>query len=193
MPSFVLALRSCFRLAFGLLLTLSLLSGCETSKNSFSELGVDNDDPEAAERRHKMESSSKQVARVTEGKVEYVVPRAQLAKGFIQQFADGTVVDRVTIRKVQEAPSDPATYYVVGLGLHNGMFQAMAIPLQTSSDNSLYLSSNAARYIITSVGCNNCFFNFEKNRIIGTTCEENTGGSRCDLRVVDNNTFFPRP
>lgn len=186
-------LRICSRPAASLLLLAVLLAGCEASKNSFSELGVDNDDPDAVARRHKMEASSTQIAHVTDGKVEYVVPRAQLAKGFIQQFADGTVVDRVTIRKVQEAPTDPATYYVVGLGLHNGMFQAMAIPLQTSSDNSLYLSSSAARYIITSVGCNSCFFNFEKNRIIGTTCEEDTGGSRCDLRVVDNNTFFPRP
>lgn len=188
----IFASRSCFKLATALLLSVGLLSACETSKRSFPEIGTTDNDPEAAERRRRMEAVSKQVARVNEGKVEYVVPRAQLAKGFIQQFNDGTVIDRVTIRKVQESPKDPATYYVVGLGLRDGRFQAMAIPLQSSSDNSLYLSSNAARYIITSVGCNNCFFNFEKNQITGTTCEENTGGSRCDLRVEDNNTFFPR-
>ena len=185
-------LRLRCRPATALLLTALALAGCETSKKGFTETGVAEDDPEAAARRRKMESYSKQIARVAEDKVEYVVTRAQLAKGFIQQFNDGTVVDRVTIRKVQEEPTDPATYYVVGLGLRDGRFQAMAIPLQASSDNSLYLSSHAARYIITSVGCNSCFFNFEKNRITGTTCEENTGGSRCDLRVVDDNTFFPR-
>lgn len=174
------------------LLALTLLAACETSKRSFPEVGTSAAEDGDADRRRRTEANSKQIARASDTKVEYIVTRAQLAQEFIRQFGDGTVIDRVTIRKVQEKTSDPAVYYVVGLGLRNGMFQAMAIPLQTSSDQSLYLTSNAARYIISSVGCTSCFFNFEKNQITGTTCEENTGGSRCDLRVIDGNTFFAR-
>lgn len=178
------------------LLTLLLLPACETSRRSFPEFGTPpSDTPEEdAARRRKMEANSKLVAWAStkNDNVEYVVPRAQLATEFIRQFGDGTVVDRVTIRKVQDTPQDQAVYYVVGLGLRNGMFQAMAIPLQTSSDNSLYMTSNAARYIISSVGCSNCFFDFENSQITGTSCAENNGGGRCDLRVVNGNTFFVR-
>ncbi|UYZ63759.1 hypothetical protein [Hymenobacter weizhouensis] len=168
-----------------------LLSACETTKRGFPEVSSPANDPDALHRRQ-LEAVSTQVAAVAEGKVRYVVPRDQLAAAFTRQFGDGTVIDKTIIRKVQETPKDKAVYYVVGMGLRNGMFRAMALPLQTSSDNSLYLTSNAARYIITGVGCTFCFFNFEKNEIVGTTCEENTGGSRCDLRVEDNNAFFPR-
>ncbi|MBC6609873.1 hypothetical protein H8B15_03000 [Hymenobacter sp. BT507] len=189
-------LRLPVRLVGVALLSLLLLPACETSKRSFPEFGTppsDNPEEDAA-RRRRTEGNTKLVAWAStkDDNVEYVVPRAQLATEFIRQFGDGTVVDRVTIRKVQDTPQDKAVYYVVGLGLRNGMFQAMAIPLQTSSDNSLYMTSNAARYIITSVGCTMCFFNFENSQITGTTCAENNGGGRCDLRVENGNTFFVR-
>ena len=173
------------------LLGLAGLSACETTKRGFPEVSSPTNDPDALNRRQ-LEATSKQVAQVSEGKVRYLVPREQLAAAFTRQFGDGTVIDKTIIRKVQETAKDKAVYYMVGMGLRNGMFRAMALPLQTSSDNSLYLASNASRYIITGVGCTFCFFNFEKNEIVGTTCEENTGGSRCDLRVENNNAFFPR-
>lgn len=185
-------LRSAFSpLALGSFLLLAGLEACETTKRGFPEVSSPTNDPDAASRRT-LEATSKQVAQVAEGKVEYIVPREQLAGAFTRQFGDGTVIDKTMIRKVQETPKDKAVYYLVGLGLKDGMYRAMAVPLQTSSDNSLYLSSAAARYIITGVGCTFCFFNFEKNEIVGTTCEENTGGSRCDLTVEDHNTFFTR-
>ncbi|GAB2465451.1 hypothetical protein GCM10011375_34500 [Hymenobacter qilianensis] len=172
-----------------LVILLTALPACETSKRGIPEVNAaDGTDLE----RRQLEVSSKLVGRVIEGQVEYVVPRAQLATAFIRQFNDGTVVDKTSIRKVQGSPKDKAIYYLVGMGLRNGMYRAMAIPLETSTDNSLYLRSNAERYIVTSVGCTFCYFSFDKNRITGTECEENTGGSRCDLEVESNNNFFPR-
>ncbi|SNR59943.1 MULTISPECIES: hypothetical protein [Hymenobacter] len=186
------SLRSVFSpLVVSGLLTLVGLAACETTKRGFPEMSSPTNDPDVVTRRT-LEATSKQIAQVSDGKIQYIIPREQLASGFTRQFGDGTVIDKTMIRKVQETSKDKAVYYLVGLGLHHGMFRGMALPLQTSSDNSLYLSSAAARYIITGVGCTFCFFNFEKNEIVGTTCEENTGGSRCDLRVEDHNTFFPR-
>ncbi|MCA8829840.1 hypothetical protein [Hymenobacter pini] len=176
-------------LSSGLLL-LGGLTACETTKRGFPEMSAPTTDTE--EMRRKREVVSKQIAEVSEGKIRYVIPREQLSAAFTREFGDGTAIDKTIIRKVQETPKDKAVYYIVGMGLRNGMYRAMALPLQTSSDNSLYLPSNAARYIITGVGCTFCFFNFEKNEIVGTTCEENTGGSRCDLRVESNNGFFSR-
>ncbi|MET4105212.1 hypothetical protein [Hymenobacter sp. UYP22] len=172
------------------LLVLGGMSACETTKRGFPEVSTPTTDTD--EMRRKREVVSKQVAEVAEGKIRYIVPREQLSAAFTREFGDGTAIDKTIIRKVQETPKDKAVYYIVGMGLRNGMYRAMALPLQTSSDNSLYLPSNSARYIITGVGCTFCFFNFEKNEIVGTTCEENTGGSRCDLRVESNNTFFVR-
>lgn len=172
------------------LLLLGALSACETSKRGFPEVSTPTTDTD--EMRRKREVVSKQVAEVAEGKIRYIIPREQLSAAFTREFGDGTAIDKTVIRKVQETPKDKAVYYIVGMGLRNGMYRAMALPLQTSSDNSLYLPSNSARYIITGVGCTFCFFNFEKNEIVGTTCEENSGGSRCDLRVESNNNFFQR-
>lgn len=171
---------------------MGLLTACETSKHGFPERGMPAEDADAAAAQRKREAVSKQVATINEGKVEYIVPRNQLATAFIRLFGDGTVVDKTSIQKVQESKKDKPMYYLVGVGLRNGMYRAMALPLQSSSDNSLYLSSNAERYILTSVGCPFCSFSFEKNRIVGTNCEENSGGSRCDLIVKEYNEFFLR-
>ncbi|TGE18901.1 hypothetical protein [Hymenobacter elongatus] len=179
----------CVLLAAGSL--LGSLSSCETSKRGFPEMSSPSNDPDEANRR-KLEATSTQLARINEGKVEYIMPRAQLATAFIREFNDGTVVDKTMIRKVQEGAKDKPIYYLVGLGLRNGMFRSMAIPLITSSDQSLYLNSNSERYTITSVGCSFCYFSFEKNRITGTTCGDDSGGSRCDLVVENTNTLFRR-
>ena len=172
-------------------LVLGGLSACETSKRGFPEMSSPNNDPEGLSRRQ-LEATSKQVAVVVDEKVRYLVPKNELAAAFTRQFGDGTSINKTIIRKVQETPKDKAIYYLVGLGLRDGMFRSMALPLKSSTDKSLYLSSNAPRYIITSVGCTFCFFNFERNEIVGSSCEENSGGSRCDLTVENNNSFFPR-
>lgn len=172
-------------------LLLGGLSACETTKRGFPEFSSPNNDPDAPSRRQ-LETTSKQIAQVVSSKVEYLVPKQDLAAAFTRQFADGTSINKTIIRKVQETPKDKAVYYLVGLGLRDGRFRAMALPLETSSDNSLYLNSSAPRYILDSVGCPFCFFNFEKNEIVGTSCEENSGGSRCDLTVENNNSIFAR-
>ena len=94
------------------------------------------------------------------------------------------------MRKAPAAPTEPVSYYLIGMGLRNGMFRAMALPLTTGGDNTYYLSPNAACYTITGQGCPMCFFNFENGRIVGTTCGEKVGGSTCDLKVDTNNSLF---
>ncbi|MCB2408732.1 hypothetical protein [Hymenobacter lucidus] len=183
--------RSVLYAALLTLPVLGSLSSCETSKRGFPEVSSPSNDPDEANRR-KLEATSTQLARLNEGKVEYIMPRAQLATAFIREFNDGTVVDKTMIRKVQESAKDKPVYYLVGLGLRDGMFRSMAIPLITSTDQSLYLSSNSERYTITSVGCSFCYFSFEKNQITGTTCGDDSGGSRCDMVVGPSNTLFRR-
>ncbi len=184
-------LRTSAGICLSAALLLGGLSACETTKRGFPELSSPNNNPDELGRRQ-LEATSKQVAQVVNSKVEYLTPKQELATRFTKQFGDGTSVNKTIIRKVQETPKDKAVYYLVGMGLLDGRFRAMAIPLQTSSNNSLYLSSNAPRYILNSVGCTFCYFNFERNEIVGTSCEENTGGSRCDLTVENNNAFFAR-
>ena len=172
------------------MLFMATLSACETTKKGFPELNSPDGETDEANRRRR-EPTNKHVASVGElGLVKYLVPREQLAQAFIQQFGDGTSIDKTMVRMVQAKPKDPPMYYLVGLGLRNGMFRGMALPLIKSTENELYLSSNADRYIITGVGCTFCFFNFENNDIVGTSCEDNAGGSRCDLRVEETNTLF---
>ncbi|TGE28223.1 hypothetical protein [Hymenobacter metallicola] len=184
--------RSIFCALLLALPALGTLSSCETTKRGFPEMSSPTNDPEDAAARRKREATSTQLARINEGKVEYIMPRAQLATAFIREFNDGTVVDKTMIRKVQESAKDKPVYYLVGMGLRDGMFRSMAIPLITSTDQSLYLSSNAERYVITSVGCSFCYFSFEKNQITGTTCGDNSGGSRCDMVVENSNNLFRR-
>lgn len=177
------------RLLLASALLTAVLPACETTKKGIPEFTS----PDKSDISRKQEPSSKIVATVGEkGLIKYLVPREQLAQAFTRQFGDGTSIDKTMVRKVQGGPKDQASYFLVGLGLRNGMFRGMAIPLTLVSDSELMLRSNASRYIISGVGCTFCFFNFENNDIVGTTCEENSGGSSCDLRVVDSNTFFIR-
>ncbi|MBC6698504.1 hypothetical protein [Hymenobacter sp. BT190] len=182
--------RPFWRLLLATGLLMAALPACETTKRGFPEMSSPDGETSEASRRRR-EPTSKLVASIGDrGLIKYEVPREQLSLAFIRQFGDGTSIDKTMVRKVQGKPKDPAMYYLVGLGLRNGMFRGMAVPLNLTTDNDLYLSTSASRYIISGVGCTFCFFNFENNDIVGTTCEENTGGSSCDLRVESSNTLL---
>ena len=185
----IVSLRPISRLLLIGALATVLLPACETSKKSMPEYTSPDKSDLGGVR--KLEATSKVVASVGEkGLIKYLVPREQLALAFNRQFGDGTTIDKTMVRKVQGDPKDPPSYYLVGLGLQNGMFRGMAIPLTLISDSELSVRSNASCYIIKGVGCTFCFFNFESNDIVGTECEENSGGSRCDLEVEQYNTMF---
>lgn len=169
------------------LLTVLLVMSCETSKPTTSEFGSPN--------RIKGEAisapESRQIVHFTDSSTQYLTPRSELAQAFIRQFGDGTVVDKILVRKAPVGPKDPVNYYLIGMGLRNGMFRAMALPLELSTDNELYLSTTAERYMLEGRGCQMCFFNFEGDKINGTLCDDNSGGGTCTLTVVEKNTFFP--
>ena len=133
---------------------------------------------------------SRQIVHFTDTTTEYVTTRSALASAFIKQFGDGTVIDNVQVRKAPTEDGAPTSYYLIGMGLRNGMFRAMALRLSTGGDNSYYLSPNAERYTITGTKCPMCFFNFENGRIVGTTCGERISGATCDLKVESNNDLF---
>ena len=168
------------------LLTVLLMMSCETTKPTTSEFGSPN--------RSKGEAiaapESRQIVHFTDTTTQYLTPRNELARAFIRQFGDGTVVDKVQVRKAPGDADDPTSYYLIGMGLRNGMFRAMALPLTGGGDNTFYLRPGAERYTLTSVGCPTCFFNFENGRIVGTSCSENSSGSQCDLKVDANNNLF---
>ena len=169
----------------GMLMALLVMS-CESTKTAINEFGSPN--------RLKGEviaaPESRQIVHFTDSSTEYMTPRSELARAFIRQFGDGTVVDKVQVRKAPGAAGAAVSYYLIGMGLRNGMFRAMALPLTGGGDNTFYLRPTAERYTITGVGCPMCFFNFENGRIVGTSCNERLGGSNCDLKVDNNNSLF---
>lgn len=177
------------------LLVLLLTMACETSRRGAEEYvrPTRADAAAAASEDRPSEVASHQIAKLNElGKIEYQTSQSDLARAFIRQFNDGTVIDRVMVRKAPGTDKESAGYFLVGLGLRNGMFRAMALPLQNAGDNTFSLSSSAERYIISGVGCTSCTFNFEGGRIVGTTCGDNSGGSRCDLQVEKTNSLYSR-
>jgi len=175
-------------LGLGLLSVLvSLLAmACESTKPSSGEFGS----PTRMKGEVIAKPESRQIVHLTDSTTEYKTPRSELAKAFIRQFHDGTVVDKIQVRKAPVGPKDPVSYYLIGMGLRNGMFRAMALPLTAGGDNAYYLRPSAERYTLTSVGCTTCFFNFENGRIVGTSCSESAGGTHCDLKVEANNELF---
>jgi hypothetical protein len=175
-------------LGLGLLSVLLslLIMSCETTKPGAGEFGS----PNKIKGEVVAKPESRQIAQITDSATTFKTPRAELAAAFIREFGDGTVIDKILVRKAPAGPKDPVNYYLVGMGLRNGMFRAMALPLTNGGDNTVYLRPTAERYIITSVGCPACYFNFEGGRIVSTTCAENSGGSRCDMKVVSNNALF---
>ena len=168
------------------LLILFLTMGCESTKPA--EYGSPNRNRGTA-----IEApESRQIVHITDSSTEYVTPRSELARAFIRQFGDGTVIDKIQVRKAPTEGGTAPSYYLIGMGLRNGMFRAMALPLNTGGDNTYYLSPNAERYTITGTNCPMCFFNFENGRIVGTTCGERISGATCDLKVESNNSLFSR-
>ncbi len=169
---------------FSLLVLLAM--SCESTKSTANEFGSPN--------RIKGEAiaapSSRQIVHFTDTTTEYTTPRSELAQAFIREFNDGTVVDKVQVRQAPADAGTPARYYVIGMGLRNGMFRAMALPLVAGGDNSYFLRPAAERYILSGSGCTTCFFNFENGRIVGTSCSQNSGGSYCTLKQEPNNTLF---
>ncbi|MDQ2771795.1 MAG: hypothetical protein M3Y54_15000 [Bacteroidota bacterium] len=166
------------------LLILFLAMGCESTKPA--EYGS----PNRIIGSVAPAPESRQIVHFTDTTTEYVTTRSELATAFIRQFGDGTVIDNVQVRKAPVEDGAPTAYYLIGMGLRNGMFRAMALRLSTGGDNSYYLSPNAERYTITGTNCPMCYFNFENGRIVGTTCGERISGATCDLKVEPNNGLF---
>ena len=178
------------------LLFILLVMSCETSRRGADEyVGPNRSEatPDAQADERPSEVASRQIAQLNDmGKIEFKTSQSDLARAFIRQFNDGTVIDKILVRKAPGKDNLATGYFLVGMGLRNGMFRAMALPLQSGGDNSFSLSSAAERYIISGVGCSSCTFNFEGGRIVGTTCADNSGGSFCDLKVEPTNSLFLR-
>ncbi|MDX5419791.1 MAG: hypothetical protein LPK09_11295, partial [Hymenobacteraceae bacterium] len=131
------------------------------------------------------------LAQVVFDSVDYIVDRKDLLQPFIKEFGDGTVVDKVMIRKVQETKNDKPGYYLVGLGIRNGAFRSMALQLDVASDNSLYLSSNSSKYICNAgPGCEFCYFTFVGNKITGCECATRAAGNNCGYKTTENNELL---
>ena len=180
-------------LLLGLLAGLLLLtaSSCETTRTR------ENADPlkqadAMSDARRALASGTRQIMQVDEkGVIDYKTPQSVVAAALIRQFNDGTVIDRVVARKApDDDPKARPVYYLVGLGSLNGSFRAVAMPLRGAEDNSFYLTPNADRYVLSSSGCPSCYFDFENGSIVGTTCDENSGGNSCTLKVLTGNEVF---
>lgn len=123
--------------------------------------------------------------------VDYIVSRQELLQPFIREFGDGTVVDQVMIRKVQETKTDTPAYYLVGLGMRSGAFRSMALELDLAADNALYLSSSGAKHMCQSgAGCGFCYFTFSGNRITGCECDSRVPGNNCTHKFSQNNQLL---
>ena len=128
------------------------------------------------------------LAQVVFDSIDYIVKRQELLQPFIREFGDGTVVDKVMIRKVQDKKDAAPAYYLVGLGMRNGAFRSMALELDVTSDNSLYLSSKGAKHMCTaSAGCGFCYFTFSGNKIVGCECDSRSPGNNCEHKVSETN------
>ncbi|WP_242927313.1 hypothetical protein [Pontibacter vulgaris] len=177
------------KLSFYVLSLLLLLAAACTRRESFPE---ESEDPVAAEGEMPVEKYDGQLlAQVVFDSVDYIVPRQELMQPFIKEFGNGTVVDKVMIRKVQETKADKPAYYLVGLGIRNGSFQSMALELDVASDNSLYLSSKGSKHICqASHGCDFCYFTFVGNKIVGCECSSRVPGSNCEHKVSQQNALL---
>ena len=184
---------------FGLLLLGSLAallmlsaSSCETTRTR------ENSDPVREAQRMsdtdanlKRESATRQIVHLTgDGGMSYKTPRASLAAAFIRQFADGTTIDHINVSKAPGSDKKDPVYYLVGSGWLDGNYRAMAVALRGTDDSTFYLSPDADRYVLTGKGCPTCYFDFENGYITGTTCDDNSGGSTCTLKVLPANKLF---
>ena len=182
--------RAASQASLFLLLALLLNTAC-ARRESFPE---DSDDPvEVAEGEEEAPAKYDGVllAQVVFDSVDYIVDRKDLLQPFIKEFGDGTVVDKVMIRKVQETKKDTAGYYLVGIGIRNGAFKSMALQLDVAADNSLYLSSNSAKYICNAgPGCEFCYFTFVGNKITGCECSSRAAGNNCGYKTSQTNELL---
>lgn len=182
---------------FGLLLlgVLSglLLSSCETTRTKeasgpASRAERMSDLPGAA---LSGAAASHQVMHLDgQGAVTYKLAQSVMAAALIRQFNDGTVIDRVQVRKAPGSEAASPVYYLIGLGHRQGSYRAIALPLRGTDDSTYYLTPSASRYVISGVGCPSCYFDFEDGHIIGTTCDDNAGGNSCTLSVLPTNEVF---
>jgi hypothetical protein len=179
----------------GLLAGLLLLTSCEatrTRESSDPTREAQRMTDEAAARRSSL--VSKQIAQTREaGLPLFKTPESVVAAAFIRQFGDGTVIDKILVRPAPAAPKEKTTYYLIGMGLKDGHYRSMALPLRDSGSGALYLTPDAERYVLTGTGCPTCVFDFEGDRIVGSSCGDNVeAGSNCTFQVLNNNTLFVR-
>ncbi|MCC9134938.1 hypothetical protein ACFSKU_19435 [Pontibacter silvestris] len=181
-------LLSVLKLSILLLLFACVGSAC-SGREAFSE-----ESEAQAEGEEVIEEEpydGKLLAQVVFDSIDYIAPRQELLQPFIREFGDGTVVDKVMINKVQESKEDEPAYYLVGLGILNGAFKSMALELDVSSDNSLYLSSKGEKHICeAAIDCNFCYFTFSGNKIIGCECSSREAGTNCRHTVSQTNNLL---
>ena len=123
--------------------------------------------------------------------IVYIANRQAMIQPFIREFGDGTVVNRVMIHRVQEAPNDSPGFYLVALGMHNGGFRSMALSLDVAANNALYLSSNGTKHVCkASAGCSFCYFTFEGNKIVGCECDNRGSGNNCEHKFSKQNQLL---
>ncbi|WP_299701842.1 hypothetical protein [uncultured Pontibacter sp.] len=179
-------LLTCLRWSLALTLILLVAAGC-TRREAFPE--ESEEEPLDADAGPVYDGQL--LAQVVFDSVDYIVPKQELMQPFIKEFGNGTVVDRVMIRKVQDNKELPASYYLVGLGIRNGSFRSMALELDVATDNSLYLSSKSVKHMCeASSGCDFCYFTFEDNKITGCQCSIRAAGYDCRHKVQEGNTLL---
>ena len=180
-------------LLLGVLSGLLLLSSCETTRTRESSSPARQAQrlSDAAGASLSGSASSRQVMQLDgKGAVKYKLAQSVMAAALIRQFHDGTVIDRIVVRKAPGSDAANPVYYLIGMGQNGGSFRAIALPLRGTDDSTYYLTPNASRYVISGVGCPSCYFDFEDGHIIGTTCDDNAGGSSCTLQVLPANEVF---
>lgn len=176
----------------GLLAGLLLLTSCETTRSTRERSDPTREAQRLTEEAAARAARSRQIAQVNEaGPPTFKMGQAVLAAAFIRQFGDGTVIDKIMVRPSPSAPKETTTYYLVGMGLRDGHFRAMALPLRNTGNGALSLTPDAERYVLTGNGCPTCFFDFEGSRIIGSSCGDNSGGNSCSFQVLNENNLFP--
>ena len=182
-------------LLLGALTSLLLLASCETTRRreSSSPSREAQRLSDAAGASLSGSASSRQIMQLDgKGTVKYKLAQSVMAAALVRQFNDGTVFDRIMVRKAPGSEEAQPVYYLIGMGHNNGAYRAVALPLRGTDDSTYYLTPNASRYVITGVGCPSCYFDFEDGHIIGTTCDDNSGGSSCTMKVLESNEVFAK-
>ena len=180
-------------LLLGLLSGLLLLSSCETTRRREAS-GPTREAQRlnnAAGASLSGSASSRQIMKLdSKGTVKYKMAQSVMTAALMRQFNDNTVIDRIIVRKAPGSEAAQPVYYLIGMGHKNGAYRAVALPLRGTDDSTYYLTPTASRYVISGVGCPTCYFDFEDGHIVGTTCDDNSGGSSCTMKVLEANEVF---